>query len=360
MTVYKKCFKADDAINSFRVAFPNEITSEEKAIAFGRMLQRAQLMTHVVDPKKPFRSGHFFFRLQCYQQPEILNSFRIYQAMSEGEPMDLIDLIASCLMKVEQTSSSPETGLVDYRIAHKSQHFSMFEDVVCKLQALDLASLDESTRMAVVINIYNIMMRYAFMKVGVPDARSTRSQFFSEVKMNIGGDILSFDDLEHGILRGNRLRYGAAMPQFGAKDHRARLALSNVEPRVLFALSFSPLVTGELAIIYPNTLHYDLQRETVKYLSKMSNLILEVANHTLHLNKMFHWYKSDFGTSDWPRLAHFLEKGLHEGNKKSLLAIIETRSPPKIVYLDFDWGTAGGKFFPFRPRVLKANEKRIL
>jgi hypothetical protein len=236
----------------------------------------------------------------------------------------------------------------------------MFEDVVCTLQGLDLASLDESTRMAVVINIYNIMMRYAFMKVGVPDARSTRSQFFSEVKMNIGGDILSFDDLEHGILRGDRLRYGAAMPQFGAKDHRARLAWSNVEPRVLFALSFSPLVTGELAIIYPNTLHYDLQRGTVKYLSKMSNLIFEVANHTLHLNKMFHWYKSDFGTSDWPRLAHFMEKGLDEGKKKLLLAIIETRSPPKIVYLDFDWDTAGGNFFPFRPRVLKANEKRIL
>jgi len=360
ITIYKKCFKANDAITAFRVAFPDEITSIDKAIAFGRMLQRARLLTHVCDPKKPFRAGHFFFRLQCYQQPDILNSYRIYETMPEGEPMELIDTIASFLMKVEKTAASPETGLVDYRVAHRSRYYSMFEDSVCKLQGLDLGTLDEMTRMAVVVNLYNIMMRYAFMKVGVPNGRNQRSHFFSGLKMNIGGDLLSFDEMEHGILRANAPQYGAASTPFGNKDYRARLALTKMDPRIHFTLSCSPMVSREVTIVYPNTLHYDLHREALKYFSKYSNLKVDSANNILHLNKIFHWYKADFCTDDWPKLARFLERNLEGAQQKTIHSMVQAILPPKVSYIDFEWGIKAGNFFPFTPSVLKANEKRLL
>lgn len=358
VTTYKRCFKADDAIRIFQQNFPNEIVSDKAAIAFGRTLQRARILTHVVDANKAFRDGHYFYRLQCYQQPEVLNSYRIHEAPIQGDPMDMLDMMASLLLRVEQDAM--KCGIIDYRLAHKSQYYCLLEDSLCQLQALDLGSLDELTRLAVVVDIYNVMMKYAFMKMGVPETSGTRSQFLAGLKVNVGGDILSFNDLYSGILRGNRPPHGEKSPPFAPKDPRARLALTKMDPRIHFAIHYSPL-EREHAYIYPNTLHYDLQREAKRYLSNHSHFMMDSGNNVVHLDPIFKWYKADFGNSDWLILAQFLERNMEEGGKRThMQSVIRGGKKPKISYLDADWGLRASNFFPFNPSSLKAQAKSLI
>lgn len=358
-TVYKNCFKADDAIKTFRMAFPADITSDQAAIAFGRMLQRARLMSHVCDPDKAFRDGHFFFRLQCFRQPEILNSYRICDDLCDDDVMDLLDLIASILSQVEQEVIDPRSGVVNFKMAHRSQFFPFLEDAVCKLQGLDIGTLNEATRFAVVVDLYNIMIKYAFMKVGVPDSRSTRTQFVTDVKMNIGGDLLSFHDLYHGILRGNRPPHGFSSGVFGAKDPRARLSLSKFDPRVHFCLNHTAIETS-MPFICSATLQQDLQRETKVFLAKHTSLMIDNANRTVHLSALFKWYKSDFCNGDNMALLKFLEQNLEGGKKMWMQSLMDSKKTPKIVFADFDWGWKVDNFFPFKAAFIKANEKRLM
>jgi Protein of unknown function, DUF547 len=356
MTLYKRCFKTEDAIKAFQVAFPQEIVSNEAAVAFGRMLQKAKILSHVCDAEQPFRSGNYFFRLQCYQHPEILNSFRVCDKAVGGDIMDILEDCASLLFTVEQTAADVTTGIIDYRVAHKSKDFYNLEESLCLFQRTSLKELDEITRLAVCINLYNIMMRFAFMKVGVPDSRGSRASFLSEVKMDIGGNILSFDDIEHGILRANRSPKGT----FGTKDPRAQLALTNVDPRIHFALHRTPMATAKVPLIYPHTLHYDLQRETKLYLALHSNLMIDTANRVIQLNETFRLYRLDFGNGNLDWLTKFLERNLEGGKKLVIQSLMQTGKPPTIEYMDLNWGTKAGNFFPFKLHTIKANDKRFL
>lgn len=356
MTLYRRCFKAEDAIRAFQVAFPQEIVSNEAGVAFGRMLQKARILTHVCDPEQTFRSGNYFFRLQCYQHPEILNSFRVCNEAISGDIMDLIEDSASLLFTVEQTAADPSTGIIDYRVAHKSKDFYKLEESLCFFQGTNLMEVDEITRLAVCINLYNIMMRFAFMKVGVPDSRSSRTSFLAEVKMDIGGNILSFDDVEHGILRGNRPPKGT----FSTRDPHARLALTNVDPRLHFALHRTPTAAGKVSLIYPHTLHYDLQREAKLYLAMHNNLMIDTANRVIQLNETFRLYRQDFGNGNLDWLTKFLERNLEGGKKLVMQSLLQSGKPPTIEYMDFSWGIDAGNFFPFKLHTIKANEKRLL
>ena len=350
MTIYTRCFKADEAILAFRGAFPREIVSDTAAVAFGTMLQKEKILTHVSDPQKSFCSGRSLFRLQCYQNPEILNSARVCDETIEGDIMEFVGAVNSLLLEVERVSSDSATGLIDYSRTHKSPHFSIFEDSLCMLQQRDLKGLDEITRIAVVINIYNIMTKFAYMKVGVPHNKSSRSSFASEVKMNIGGDIMSFDELEFGVLGGNRKGV------FGSKDARARLAVSNVDPRFHFALHRTPLTPCNMPLIYPSTLHYDLLRETKTYLASHTNLMIDAGNNTISLSELFRLHRQDIGKGDLESLTNFLERNLDGGKKVAMQSLIQNQKRPTVEYMELDWGLGAGNFHAFRLASIKANK----
>ena len=49
-----------------------------------------------------------------------------------------------------------------------------------------------------------MMVTHAFAKVGRPESNLKRDFFFSNISYNIGGLVFSLNDLENGILRGNK------------------------------------------------------------------------------------------------------------------------------------------------------------
>ena len=116
--------------------------------------------------------------------------------------MNLLKRLKTLLGNIE-SAVTDNKGLVDYKNAHKQKLFSTFEEAVCELQGVDMGNMDDRMRLAFGINLYNLMIKYGFMKVGIGSTALARGAFFSGVKFNVGGDILSFNDLENGVLRGN-------------------------------------------------------------------------------------------------------------------------------------------------------------
>ena len=64
----------------------------------------------------------------------------------------------------------------------------------------------------------------------------SRLQFFNTSSYMIGGHQYSLQDIEHGILRGNRKGPGQFKKPFNKGDPRAEAAVHEVDPRIHFAL----------------------------------------------------------------------------------------------------------------------------
>ena len=61
-------------------------------------------------------------------------------------------------------------GLVDHATLRRDFDYWKFEEEVCKLQTISLEYMDDNTKSAFVINLYNlmIMIKFAFVKLGMP------------------------------------------------------------------------------------------------------------------------------------------------------------------------------------------------
>jgi Protein of unknown function, DUF547 len=55
------------------------------------------------------------------------------------------------------------------------------------------------------VTLYNLMLKYAHLKLGQAPFgnKAAQTAFFALIKFDVGGHLFSFNDWEHGILRGN-------------------------------------------------------------------------------------------------------------------------------------------------------------
>ena len=60
--------------------------------------------------------------------------------------------------------------------------------------------------------------------------------FWRNTCYNIGGHVFSLDDIEHGVLRVNRPHPSSGERLLGESDPRLQFMMSEVDPRIHFAL----------------------------------------------------------------------------------------------------------------------------
>ena len=70
--------------------------------------------------------------------------------------------------------------------------------------------------------------------------------FWNVTCYNIGGQIYSLDDLEHGLLRGNKPHPSTGMVCFQQGDQRLEFAITELDPRIHFALVCGAKVMDDL------------------------------------------------------------------------------------------------------------------
>ena len=356
LTIYKKSFTGQTAVEAITSRY--EIT-ESDAVAFGRQLQKADILHHVVsDGDHEFANApHLYFRLQCHQEPAVLNSYRVWTERVDPDAMALVQRLKKKMVKVE--SAVTVSGLVDYAAARNVPEYPELEEAVCELQKVDMFPMDDTTRTAFAINVYNLMIKYAFIKVGIGGTNFSRLAFFSSVQMNIGGHRFSFNDLENGVIRSNRKPPYALSVPFGKNDPRLALAVSSADCRIHFALNCGAKSCPPVKFFTAAALQEELRIVAMAFCEQDDNVRINVENRTLHLSTILHWYRVDFAESN-AGLPAKVVTFLRGDKQQALQKLLDDGGKIKVEFNVYDWGTNASNFVPFDKAVLKANQKSVL
>lgn len=162
---------------------------------------------------------------------------------------------------------------VSYKAMGADPLFRRYVDAAAELQAVDLAPLSREELMCMFINLYNALIIHAHVAFGAPASALDRLAFFTRVaKYNIGGRDYSADDLENGVLRGNRppasdvfallgLTWLAKLPfgGSGSGDPRRAKVVDPVDPRIHFALVCGAKSCPPIQLYTPARLEAGLQ-----------------------------------------------------------------------------------------------------
>src|SRR5262245_25588726 len=98
-------------------------------------------------------------------------------------------------------------GRVDYVALAGSAELAEARDAARRLAGVRLETLRErGERLAFWINVYNALVLHGIVGLGVRRSVARAWNFFGRAAFRVDGFVLSADDVEHGVLRGNRRR----------------------------------------------------------------------------------------------------------------------------------------------------------
>jgi hypothetical protein len=207
-----------------------------------------------------------------------------------------------------------KNGVVNYRgfkdeDAKLDRYLKILEDT-------DSKTLSRNEQFAFYINAYNAWTIKLILSgyPGVESIKDLGTIFRSPWKKKIcriDGDVITLDDIEHGILR----------PRFQ-------------DPRIHFAVNCAskgcPPLRSEP--YQGNLLDQQLDEMTDAFINDPTSNFLEA--HTLYVNEIFKWFAEDFKPDV---LSFFLKYA--GGNLKERLRV--GKQEIKIRYLDYDWSLNG-------------------
>lgn len=212
-----------------------------------------------------------------------------------------------------------QQGRVNYTAFKKDE--ARLDVYLSRLNATKPDSLDRSAQLAYYINGYNaytVKLILAHFKSGKPvrsikDIGGLFSSPWSISFVRLGGETMSLDDVEHGILR----------PRFA-------------DPRIHFAIncaarSCPPLIPHAYR---GATIDRQLKENTVAFLNDPAANY--VAGDTLYVSKIFKWFGEDFNGD----VAEFVKE---YAGPEMLAAINAAGSDLQIRFLQYDWALNGSE-----------------
>ena len=141
------------------------------------------------------------------------------------------------------------------------------------------------------INLYNALTLQAVMRVNVQKTVLEFPGFFDCCAYQVQFDSLEFsltlNEIEHGILRGNRAILFRA--PFSANDPCRSLVLP-LEPRIHFALNCGAMSCPPIRVYRAEKLDSQLELATHSYLQSV-----RLENGAVILPRLLQWYAKDFG-----------------------------------------------------------------
>lgn len=228
---------------------------------------------------------------------------------------------------------------INYELLKESELFQEYSTLANQLQNVDLASLEEAQRKVFVINIYNALCIHGIASLSMlPHSVLDIQQFWKTTAYKIGSHVYSLDDLEHGILRGNRPHPTSVEPTFKKNDSRLKYSLTTLDPRVHFALNCGAKSCPPIRVYSESNVHSALDMATQIYCDQ--EIQVDLKHRMIVMNRLFQWYRKDFGCNEtevikWsmryvkPEKAFALNQMLQE---------LEDIGGVTISYSEYDWG----------------------
>ncbi len=158
-----------------------------------------------------------------------------------------------------------------------------------------------------------------------------RGAFFTKKQIEIAGKVLSFDDIENGMIRRSQFKFGLgyiAKPFPSAFERSLRV--KERDYRIHFAINCGAKSCPPVKIFKAQTVDEELQKSSANYL-KQQTKFLENKN-TVETSTLMSWFRGDFGGKT--------------GTKSILkeFKLIPENSNPKVTYGSYDWTLDIGNF----------------
>jgi hypothetical protein len=271
--------------------------------------------------------GRFMF----HRPPIILNP-RVTQPPIADQPIDIALTLATADLKARFIDI--EKGIVRYRDIRGSEAFERYKALAGELQSFNLMRLQtREARLSFWINIYNSAVIHGVIELGLRKSVKEFRGFFDRVAYEIGGHRFSLNDIEHGILRGNRRHpYGLFKP-FRKGDPRIDFSIVPVDSRVHFALVCGARSCPPIGFYEAEQIDFQLQLAATSFINS-PQVKVAPREESVRVSMIFKWYKVDFGGSDG-LLIDTLLGFLDDGDAKTFLR--ENRDRIRIKYLPYDW-----------------------
>lgn len=263
------------------------------------------------------------------------------QTCDQVASVALVEDIRKALLAIKSEAMSSDGSRTDYSSVGRSATYRAYLGLVQQLGGVSLSQLEPRERKACLINLYNCLIVHAIVGGLLNEKGGTlaRMKLYASAAYNIGGSLFSLNDLENGILRGNRR---SAVPLTGLPfaepdDPRRALAL-DCDARIHFALNCGALGCPPIGVYSADDLDSQLDVATESFLD--GSVVLDAPSNTVTLSMLFSWYRQDFGASDADVLAWVR---LHASPElRAKLAAFETATAaagavPTIAYANYDW-----------------------
>lgn len=183
---------------------------------------------------------------------------------------------------------------------------------------------DDEKILAFWINIYNTKVQYILKK----DASKfkDRGSFFKEKQISIAGELVSFDIIEHGILRKSKSKLSLGyLSKIRISKFERQFRIKRVDARIHYALNCGALSCPPIVSYHSNKINEELNASTDDYLTKYC----KISECCIEVPVLFSWFRADFGGK--------------KGIKKFLnrFAIIQKIDKNKeLKFLTYDWTLA--------------------
>ncbi len=190
-----------------------------------------------------------------------------------------------------------ETGKVDYAKLRHSEAFARMQSTSMLLRAIDLGELrDDDARTAFWINIYNVLAIHGVLALEIRESVMEVPSFFGTVAYEIGGFVLTLDEIENGVLRRNAPHPATGASLFSPDDPRLVLCPSKVDPRIHAALVCASTSCPPVAFYDAAKLDTQLELAASGYVA--ADVEIDDTKQVVRLPITFRYYQSDFGGPD--------------------------------------------------------------
>eukprot|EP00659_Diplonema_papillatum_P006834 gene6834-10484_t len=282
------------------------------------------------------------YRLQQHADPDVLNRYRVWK--DRVDPADVVVFALKKRFGAIKSSCTDKDGHVSYLSIPSHDDWPGFLEAFSEIQGVDLSAMDEGAKKSFIINLYNLCILVAFSMVGIAQSDMRRLSFFDNVKVDVGGHLYSFNQLESGLLRGNRkVPFHLSRP-FAKGDKRLAFACREVDNRIHFALNCGAKSCPPVKRFRKEAVHEELDVVATAFFEDN----LSVEGTVVTTTTLFKWYKEDFGGTD-EGVLQFLARYTVDGPRKDQLKALLKSGKFSIKFFPYSWETDSANNLDYAP-----------
>ena len=182
---------------------------------------------------------------------------------------------------------------------------------------------NDNRRKAFWMNVYNGYIQILLQDN--PELYEDRGAFFKTKRMTVAGKKLSFDDIEHGIIRRSKIKLSLGLlSKWNVSDYEKQFRCDETDERVHLALNCGAKSCPAVVAYDAERIDVQMDKSTKNHLKVTSKY--DEATNTVYITSLFSWFRGDFGNKR--KVRKFLKKYevLPEAAKKT-----------KLSYNTYDW-----------------------